>query len=108
LVVDSSPGYLRLPRGLRKRKLSAAESSLLCDGARRAIAARESGDRCYLRRFEEAMFEAVGGVRPAAESGAAPRVSKRRSARRGTDSSPGDVLVAWIERVRRLVRGGLA
>ena len=74
-MVDSSPGYLRLPRALRKRKLSAAESSLLCAGARRAIAAREAGDRRYLLRFEEEMFAAAGAGG------------------------------SWIERVRRLVSG---
>lgn len=55
LVVDSAPGYLRVPRALRKPRLSSAESHLLCDCAREAIAAREAGDRRYLQRFERAL-----------------------------------------------------
>ncbi|MEO5616227.1 MAG: hypothetical protein ABIS67_00505 [Candidatus Eisenbacteria bacterium] len=106
LVVDSSPGYLRLPRALRKRKLSASESALLCEGARRAIVARETGDRRYLLRFEEEMFVAAGGIRPAAEARAGARTSRSRSAHRGNASSPGDVLMAWLERVQRIVGGG--
>jgi len=110
LVVDTSPGYLRLPRALRKRKLSAEEAALLCDGARRAIAAREAGDRRYLSRFEEAMHEAVGATRPAERTAAGRGSGSRTPARRGAPGAEplaaGDVLVAWLERVQRLVRGG--
>jgi hypothetical protein len=52
LLVDAAPGYLRVPRGLRGRKLTAEESTRLCHAARRAVAAREAGDRRYLMRFE--------------------------------------------------------
>jgi hypothetical protein len=53
LLVDAAPGYLRLPRDLaRLRRLDVATSALLHDAARRAIAAREAGERSYLKRFE--------------------------------------------------------
>jgi hypothetical protein len=60
LVVDSAPGYLRMPRGLRTGRLEAWHSTLLSDAARRAVAARLSGDRRYLQRFEREIAEAVG------------------------------------------------
>lgn len=108
MVVDTPPGYLRLPRALRKRKLSAAEAALLCDAARRAIAARETGDRRYLLRFEEEMFAAAGAALPGAVPASARNPSRtvaRRSARCEDAHPPGDVLVVWLERVRRLVIG---
>jgi len=53
LLIDAPPGYLRLPGSLRRcRRLSPAQATLLCQAARRAIAARESGERRYLLRFE--------------------------------------------------------
>jgi hypothetical protein len=53
LLNDAPPGYLRLPGSLRRcRRLSPAQATLLCQAARRAIAARESGERRYLLRFE--------------------------------------------------------
>ncbi len=58
LVVDSAPGYLKVPRGLRHRRLTHEESTLLCRAARRAIEAREAGDRRYLLRFEREVAEA--------------------------------------------------
>ena len=61
LVIDTPPGYLRIPRALRKRKLSSDEAARLCDAARRAIEARIAGDRRYLKRFEE---ELAGHARP--------------------------------------------
>lgn len=63
LVVDSPPGYLRMPRAFRKKKLSGEEAARLCDAARRAIEARIAGDRRYLKRFEE---EIAGAVKPLA------------------------------------------
>ncbi len=53
LVIDTPPGYLKIPRELRKRKLSGDDAARLCDAARRAIEARIAGDRRYLKRFEE-------------------------------------------------------
>lgn len=54
LLNDMPPGYLRLPRALRAcRRLTVAQSAYLCEAARRAIAAREAGERRYLRRFED-------------------------------------------------------
>jgi hypothetical protein len=52
LLVDHAPGYLKVPRGLRGRRLSHDEAVWLCHAARRAIAARAAGDRRYLQRFE--------------------------------------------------------
>ena len=63
LLIDAPPGYLRLPRGFRHRRaITPAQASLLCDAARRAIAAREAGDRRYLSRFEREMAAALDGV----------------------------------------------
>lgn len=59
LVIDGPPSYLKVPRALRKPKLSSAESHLLCDCARAALAAREAGDRRYLLRFERDLAERV-------------------------------------------------
>jgi hypothetical protein len=54
LLVDSPPGYLKVPRGLRSRRtLETAEASLLHRAARRAIEARSAGDRRYLKHFED-------------------------------------------------------
>ena len=58
LVVDAAPGYLKVPRLLRQRRLSPDESALMCRAARRAIEAREAGDRRYLLRFEREVAEA--------------------------------------------------
>jgi hypothetical protein len=52
MLIDTVPSYLRLPRSLRWKPVSATLASHLCEAARRAIAAREAGDRRYLRRFE--------------------------------------------------------
>ena len=59
LVIDSLPGYLELPGGMRGR--SAPEASLastLHRLAREAIARREAGDRRYLSGFEHALAKA--------------------------------------------------
>jgi hypothetical protein len=54
LVIDCIPSYLRLPRALRRRRLpTAQDAALLHRAARRAIEAREGGDRRYLIRFEQ-------------------------------------------------------
>jgi hypothetical protein len=58
LLVDQPPGYLEVPRELRHaRQLDPAQGKWLHDVARRAIAARASGDRRYLRRFEREVAE---------------------------------------------------
>jgi len=65
LVIDAMPGYLRLPRALRGRRTpTPAEASWLCDAARRAIAARDRGDRRYLLRFEREIAAGVATARP--------------------------------------------
>jgi hypothetical protein len=61
LVVDAPPGYLRMPRSLRERKkLTFEQASFLCDLARRALQAREDGDRRYLHNFEKEVAQALG------------------------------------------------
>jgi len=53
LLNDTPPGYLRLPGPLRRRSgLDSRQATLLCHAARRALAARERGERRYLVLFE--------------------------------------------------------
>ncbi|HVP14339.1 MAG TPA: hypothetical protein VMS88_02275, partial [Terriglobales bacterium] len=53
LLVDVPPSYLRLPGALRRRRrLDPEQAAALCRAARRAIAARDQGERRYLARFE--------------------------------------------------------
>ncbi len=59
LVIDSAPGYLHVPRALRKAQLTSAESHLLWECARSAVAARDAGDRRYLQRFERELAHRV-------------------------------------------------
>ena len=66
LLIDKPPGYLRLPRVLRlRRALEPWEPAMLHDAARRAIEARERGDRRYLLRFEREVAGALAGRRTA-------------------------------------------
>ena len=60
LLIDSPPSYLKLPRAFRRLKPTQEQAYLLCDLARRAIAAREAGDRRYLRHFEQWLEESAG------------------------------------------------
>jgi len=60
LVIDHPPGYLAIPRALRRMKrLPSAHATLLHTLAGRAIAAREAGDRRYLMRFERELALAL-------------------------------------------------
>lgn len=60
LLVDAAPSYLRVPHLLRRRgAMNPAVASLLCGAARRAIAARERGDRRYLFGFEAEVLATV-------------------------------------------------
>ena len=62
LLNDAPPSYLRLPGALRRcRRLDPGQATLLCQAARRAIAARESGERRYLLLFERQVREPSGG-----------------------------------------------
>jgi hypothetical protein len=61
LLVDHAPSYLRLPRVLHRPKLKPEHAQLLTDCARRALAAKEAGDRRYLQLFEKLVQEAVLG-----------------------------------------------
>lgn len=65
LLVDHAPGYLAVPRALRgPRPLEPAESQLLHAAARRAIAARQEGDRRYLLGFERDVATRLKGSAP--------------------------------------------
>ena len=55
LVIDSAPGYLKMPRALRDGRPDAADAAMLNRLAVEAIAARDQGDRRYLQRFERAV-----------------------------------------------------
>jgi len=61
LINDAPPSYLRLPGSLRRcRRLDPEQAGFLCQAARLAIAARESGERRYLLFFESEAREAPG------------------------------------------------
>ena len=61
LINDAPPSYLRLPGPLRRcRLLDPVQAAFLCQAARRAIAARESGERRYLLFFERELREVPG------------------------------------------------
>jgi hypothetical protein len=57
LLIDHAPGYLKLPRSFRRGRPSAEQARVLCELARRAIAAREAGDRRYLQNFERELAD---------------------------------------------------
>jgi hypothetical protein len=62
LVVDTPPGYLRLPAELRhQRTLEPRDAALLHRAARRALDARSLGERGYLRHFERDVEHALRG-----------------------------------------------
>jgi hypothetical protein len=63
LLNDTVPSYLRLPGALRRRRLDLALGTALYEAARRAIAARERGERRYLLGFERDLREAAGDGR---------------------------------------------
>ena len=59
LVIDSLPGYLKLPRGLRgRREVEPSLASALHRLAREALARRGAGDRRYLSGFERDLAKA--------------------------------------------------
>ena len=51
-LIDHAPNYLRMPRALRRGALTYEQALALYEAAKRAIAAREAGDRRYLLKFE--------------------------------------------------------
>jgi hypothetical protein len=62
LLIDSPPGYLRLPRALRgRRRLDPGDAVILHQAARAAIETRSRGDRRYLCGFEREVRTAFGG-----------------------------------------------
>jgi hypothetical protein len=75
-----------VPRGVRaKRRLSVEQSAFLCAAARRALAAREAGERRYLLRFEQEVAEAWRAGPPGAPSGPRPARSAVDTLRLGLD-----------------------
>ncbi len=53
LLIDVPPSYLKVPASLRRcRRLRPAQAAVLCQAARRALTARERGERRYLVGFE--------------------------------------------------------
>jgi hypothetical protein len=67
LLVDTAPGYLEVPVRLRRlQPLPVAQAALLHRAAVEALAARERGERNYLRRFEREVEVAVRDL-PATE-----------------------------------------
>ena len=59
LLIDHPPGYLKLPRTLRRARPTPGQAKLLCGTARQALALREAGDRRYLLWFEREIAEAA-------------------------------------------------
>lgn len=59
LLIDCAPGYLELPRALRRRSLAPAHAQLLHAAARRAIERRARGARSYLLEFERDVARAI-------------------------------------------------
>jgi hypothetical protein len=57
LLIDHAPGYLKLPRSFRRGRPTAEQARVLCELARRAIAAREAGDRRYVQNFERELAD---------------------------------------------------
>ena len=69
LLVDTPPGYLRLPNRLRhQRQLPARDATLLHRAATEALKARQGGVRNYLQHFERDVELALGS-QPSPESG---------------------------------------
>jgi len=69
LLVDTPPGYLRVPVQIRRlRRLPARDAALLHRAAADALRAREAGERNYLRRFERDV-ELAARELPHAETG---------------------------------------
>ncbi len=63
LLNDTPPCYLRLPESLkRRRRLGTRQAAVLCQAARRAIAARQQGERRYLVRFERDVRDSLTEV----------------------------------------------
>src|SRR3989454_3111690 len=63
LLIDSPPSYLALPRVLsRQSRIGLATAMRLHDAARRALEARERGERRYLMSFEREIAQAFGSA----------------------------------------------
>ncbi len=84
LLVDTPPGYLRVPAELRRRRaLSARDAALLHRAARRALEARARGEHRYLRCFERDLALAMCGPTREPGGGRTPGRSRRPIRDRG-------------------------
>jgi hypothetical protein len=75
LVIDTPPGYLRVPDALRRRRaLTVRDAALLHRAALRALEARANGERTYLLRFERELASdlAASGASEAPPAAAKP------------------------------------
>jgi hypothetical protein len=64
LLNDAPPSYLKLPTTLsRCRRLGLGQATALCHAARRAITARERGERRYITLFERDVRDSFAGER---------------------------------------------
>jgi hypothetical protein len=106
LVVDTAPGYLALPGRLRGGKVAPETGAHLCEAARRAIAAREAGDRRYLANFEKEITARFGGPAPGLRLPVATQTSKRarKAVPKAASTDPNPPL-GFFDRVRRLLGG---
>ncbi len=59
-LVDAVPSYLKLPAGMRRRRMDPATALLLHRVARHALDARAAGERHYLQLFERGVAAAAG------------------------------------------------
>lgn len=59
LLIDCVPCYLKIPKSIRQQAVTPGHAALLHEEARRAIAAREQGDRRYIARFEREVAQAL-------------------------------------------------
>ena len=70
LLLDHPPCYLRVPRELRRmRRLEPEQAQMLHHAARRAIEARQQGDRRYLLGFEREVAARWERRRPGTPAG---------------------------------------
>jgi hypothetical protein len=61
LLIDHAPGYLKLPRAFRRgRRPTPTQAQQLHVAAKRALAARDEGDRRYLLNFERGLARDYG------------------------------------------------
>lgn len=103
LVVDTPPGYLRLPAGLRRcRTLDTRQAATLHRAAVAALAARERGERAYLKSFEREIARAFGRR---AGTGEGPARRSRRSTQLVAEARAVPGLLAHVRSLFRIEAG---